>query len=299
MKMKVIIESVVLLEINYNYELELVKLQKLKANKNINRNDNNNVKYLNNVNNCSQYHILMGSMEDDQIHIIKSVYISNYLTDTVALSNSIRQKVELLQVLKRQEEEVKPLALLIVNSNVNYNSELVNIILDTFQIKYKFEYEPSIRGAIDMAQKYADNELHLKCYYWDYRWYLTEFEINDRNIDLIPASLDMDKHRNSNPRVNYQYTRSDRDINLTDYEVFNKETKEQTEFIKRLINRIDQMIDYLEESPSPSEDILIRINLLIQRLQNVNTENIDIELTLIENEIDIFQTICNQWEIIN
>lgn len=299
MEMNMIVESVVLLEINYSYELELIKLQNLELNKNIHSDNNNNIEHLNNSNKCSQYHILMGFRKDNQIHIIKSVYISDYHKDKVALSNSIKQKVELLQVVKHHNEEIKPLALLIVNPNANYNSELVGTILNEFQIKYKFEYEPSTGGATNMSQKYIDTELHLKCYCWDQKWYLTDFEINDRNIDLTPASLDMDEHGNDIPETNHPYTRFDKDINLMDHGMFNEELKEQNEFVKRLINRIDQMIDYLEQNPSPNEKILIRINLLIQRLQSASTEDIDAELTSIENEIEIFQTICNQWEVIN
>lgn len=302
MDMNVIIESVVLLEINYTYELELVKLQNQESSKDIhgkNNKSNNNVESLTNSDNFSQYHILMGSKEDNQIHIIKSVYVSNHVRDKMALSISTREKVELLQVVKHHDEEIEPLAIFITNPSIDYNSDLVGILLNEFQIKYKFEYELNKGGATEISQKNIDKELHLKCYCWDQKWYRTGFEINDRNIDLTPAPIDMDEHGNNILGSNPRYTRFDRDIDLTDPEVFDEESKEQNEFIKRLINRIDQIIDYLEQSQSPSEEILIKVNLLILRLQNVNTEDIDTELASIENEIEILQTICNQWEIIN
>lgn len=302
MDMNVIIESVVLLEINYTYELELVKLQNQESSKDIhgkNNKSNNNVESLTNSDNFSQYHILMGSKEDNQIHIIKSVYVSNHARDKMALSISTREKVELLQVVKHHDEEIEPLAIFITNPSIDYNSDLVGILLNEFQIKYKFEYELNKGGATEISQKNIDKELHLKCYCWDQKWYRTGFEINDRNIDLTPAPIDMDEHGNNILGSNPRYTRFDRDIDLTDPEVFDEESKEQNEFIKRLINRIDQIIDYLGQSQSPSEEILIKVNLLILRLQNVNTQDIDTELASIENEIEILQTICNQWEIIN
>lgn len=292
--MIVIIDSVVLFEINYSYELESVKLQKLGSNNSI-----NNVLGFSKSNGFTQYHILMGYTKESQINIIKSVYISSSHKDKVVLPDSIRQKVELLQIVRNYNEDIRPLALLIINPNVGCDSQFIDIILNEFQINYKFEYEPTSGDSANTLHEYIDNELQLKCYYWDQKWYLTDFEIKNGNIDLTPASLDMEAQGKQILRTNHRYTKFEREINLTDHGTFNEETKEQEEFIKRLIKRIDRMIDYLEQNPSPNEDILIKVNLLIRRLHSVNTDDIDTELTSIENEIETFQTICNQWEIIN
>ncbi|CAL9735972.1 cop9 signalosome-interactor 1 [Monosporozyma servazzii] len=270
-----IIDLVALWEVNYNYELEHVKSLE--------------TYYSKNANGLFQIYLLMGVEQNDEIRLVKSIHIpkGNNLNDI----ESINRKVELLHVVNQGEMGFKPLSLLVVNPNLNDDQTLFEKLREMYQIQLKFEYEPcTINNNICM-----DTELRLKCYYWDQRWFQTDFKVKDEPIDVMDL-------QNSGSPTNKTYNQLEENANSVhsiNYESFNAESMKQEELINRIIKRIDYMTDYLNHCPTPKEDILIKISLLIKRLQKSSTSDIDTELMSIENEIKMLQITCNQWEIIN
>ncbi|SCU89163.1 LANO_0D04082g1_1 [Lachancea nothofagi CBS 11611] len=74
-----------------------------------------------------------------------------------------------------------------------------------------------------------------------------------------------------------------------------EEFEEQEDFKKKLIQRVDIMIRYLENGQI-TDEILRRINLLVLQLKKTPTEDIDQQVMEKEIELQTLNIICDQWE---
>lgn len=269
------IDLVTLWEVNYHYEVEHVKSLESYQTKS--------------GNGLFQIYLLMGVEQNDETRLVKSIHIpkGNNWNDI----ESINRKIELLQVVNQGELEFKPLSLLIVNPKLNNDPTIFEKLREMYRIQWKLEYEPCKIN--DNAC--LDTELKLKCYQWDHRWLQTDFKIKDELVDV------MDLQNSSAPTntTHNQQEDNPHSVHSINYESFNEESMKQEELMKRIVKRIDNMVDYLNRCPTPNEEILVQISLLLKRLQKSSTCDIDTELMTIENEIKLLQITCNQWEIIN
>lgn len=276
-----VIDSVVLLEVNYNYELELVKSGQPYTNKTI----------------C-QYYLLMGMQQgsQSQTHIQRSVHIPNQRD---GLMEKVSMRIDLLQQTNHGKD-LQPLALLIVNP-LNHQNDIEELRV-MFSLDYKLEYRPC---TID-NNLCLDKELKLKCYGWNERWMQIAFQISDMAIDLNISKIDTQYQsynslqQSSQQQQLTQLEETNHSGYSINYETFNEESMKQEELIKRIIKRVNDMLTYLTRAEeSLNDEILVKISLLLKKLHKPSTKDIDIELMSIENEIKTLQIICNQWEIIN
>ncbi|KAG0665974.1 hypothetical protein C6P44_004141 [Monosporozyma unispora] len=275
-----VLDSVCLLEVNYNYELEQVKSLQSFNNKS--------------PNGIFQIYLLMGMEQNIQTRLLKSIHIPNRKSSNDILQSTDR-KIELLQVGSQSGLEFKPLSLLVVNPKLNRDQTLLQQLRETYQTPLKFEYEPCI---ID-DNLCSDKELKLKCFQWNNKWLQTDFNIKDEFIELTVTPSDVNYNGDHPSTIHNQQEERANIPHPINYESFNEESMKQEELMKRIMKRIDNMMEYLNATPTPNDEILIKISLLIKKLKKSSTNDVDTELMSIENEIKLLQIICNQWEIIN
>lgn len=298
-----LVDSVVLLEVNYGYESSLAKSSQLSRISNV-------------EDPISQYYLLMGSCRGNDSIITECIPVAQVNDKGL---QSVQKRIELLLSVN-DEKGFKPLAFLIVNSNgIQDNNRLCEVLRTTYNMGIKLEYDPCriSNGSVPNSSVCGDNvvcmeeELKLKCYRWEDGWFQTDFQIRNETVELVVSSTSTENGRNGSipmnvnecnePNNNNQTHLEERTdgIHLINYETFTEETKNQEALIRRLMKRLDSMINYLTKNETCNEEILIKISLLIKRLEKPSTNDINIELMSIENEIKLLQIICNQWEIIN
>ncbi|CCH62550.1 hypothetical protein TBLA_0H02660 [Henningerozyma blattae CBS 6284] len=253
----------------------------------------------------------------DSIHLPLLSYL-NERENILNFSVNKEQIFKRLELFKVTHQSLQPMALLLLNKNIfNYDS-LILQLLEIFpsKLQWLFDYSPSIEN---MALKEKLKcwkiaaDFNLKNYYFDIIDIPIEFSLTSnanlnsnsnsssstiiarKSCSIIPArSISMDNNMNS--QNNHNSSSSS----------FVDEEREVNQDLKKIINEIDRMLNYLRNLDNglhsqynkTSEIITRKISIVISQLRKGPTNDIQKEIGISEKEIYIFKKACEQWELI-
>ncbi|EDO16522.1 hypothetical protein Kpol_1064p2 [Vanderwaltozyma polyspora DSM 70294] len=274
----IIIEEKVILQINYQYEL-----------KSIINSSNPNL-------DIPQCFLLLGQKStSDEITVKACVEFpllhsqqSNERIQSSMVKCDEDALIRRIELQKTTNPDLIPTGLLLIDMNHNNYEYLIKDIIKLESLKFMskvlFHYEP----------KTSTDDLELNCYKITTNVITDQLTLTLIDFELKLSKIPMEMVDRSKPEIPVSSMIDD----PIDFYAFEKEQRDHDKFIKKLLNEIDRILNYLQ-CGGTNPVILRKISLLLSTLKKAPTNDIEDAISKIENEINIVRIACEQWEVGN